>query len=393
MLQWFLLGMLAVSAPAVDIHTVDNQTVSGELTELSATGATLQTAEKPVTVRLNQIFSLVPHAPVEKVDLHPAVVVELIDGSRLLGKDYVVAKRSGKLTINDSETADIAPRAVHYVRFGTPDPKTDVLWAEALKAKSANDMLVVRKKETLNFLEGTVGNLGPDTVEFELDKEPLEVKRARVDGVIFAVPAKDLPDPICAFDDSYGWRLNAKSVTFADGQFKITTPAGVTLSRSPNQLVKIDYSSGKVRYLSDLDWESAVQVPFLNFGTTSQSAFNQPRRDRAFESDKLRLGGKTYAKGLCVKSQTTIIYRLPSGIHAFKATIGIDDSMQGAGNARLIISGDNKTLFDEPVVGGAAPRDIDLNLTGASRLKIVVDYGENQDVGDHLDFCEARIQK
>ena len=391
--QWVMFGVLATSTPGVELHTVDSRTVVGEVSALSAGQIVLKTAEGEATLKLSEVLSLAPNPAPEKIDDHAQVWIELTDGSRLTGQDYAVSKKIGKLKLSDSESLEVPPRAIHWVRFSGGEPKTDALWTEALKSKSSNDVLAVRKKDTLDFLEGTVGSVMADKVEFELDKEPLEVKRSRVDGVIFAAAKNDLPDAVCTFEDATGWRLQAKSVLLENGVCKITTVSGVTVSRPLAQLARLDYSSGKVRLLSDMEWESAVQVPFINFGVASQSAFNQPRRDRAFEAVKLSLGGTTYAKGVCLKSRTTLVVRLPSGARTFKAVTGIDDSMHGAGHVRLVIMGDNQTLFDEVIGGKDPPRTLDLKVAGAARLKILVDYGEDQDVGDHLDLCDARIQK
>jgi hypothetical protein len=50
-------------------------------------------------------------------------------------------------------------------------------------------------------------------------------------------------------------------------------------------------------------------------------------------------------------------------------------------------------LFDEAIRGADEPRQLDISLAGVRRLQILVDYGEDLDVGDHLNLCEARIVK
>ena len=60
---------------------------------------------------------------------------------------------------------------------------------------------------------------------------------------------------------------------------------------------------------------------------------------------------------------------------------------------RLAILGDGDELFATEVSGRDGPRDISVDLTGVRLLELFVDYGENQDVGDHLNLCNARIVK
>ncbi len=394
-----LFGLLAAVAPDVpvqntlQIKTLDGRTVTGELTELSAEQVVVQ-GESPVTLKVSDLLSISPQTAAEKIEDRPWVWVELIDGSRLTGQEFTINKRAGRLVVSENEFVDIPTRSIHFIRFSPSSAKVDEAWNEALKTKVAGDLLVVRKKETLDFSEGVVGNITTEKVDFELEKEPLEVPRRRVDGIIFAPSEKEPPAAACVFEDANGWRLMAKSVLLENGLLKITTASGPVVSRPLVHLTRLDFSSGKVRFLSDLEWDSMEHKPFIQLNLAAQNRFNEPRRDRAYESTKLSLQGKTYAKGLCVKSRTQIVYRLPSGMKSFKAVVGIDDTMRNkGGHVRLVISADNQILFDEGIGDKDPPRELDLNLTGAARLKILVDYGENQDVADHLDFCEARIQK
>ncbi|HEY2826653.1 MAG TPA: NPCBM/NEW2 domain-containing protein, partial [Pirellulales bacterium] len=92
-------------------------------------------------------------------------------------------------------------------------------------------------------------------------------------------------------------------------------------------------------------------------------------------------------------SRTAIDYRVPAGMKKFKATAGIDDSVRDIGNIRLKISADGKTLFDKPVTGKDVPVELDLEVAGAKRLSILVDYGDQFDAGDYLDLADARMLK
>ncbi len=140
--------------------------------------------------------------------------------------------------------------------------------------------------------------------------------------------------------------------------------------------------------------ESAVWTPYLGASASAaSSAFYRPRTDRALEGGPLRVGGKKYAKGLALHSRTELVYRLPEKFSRFQATAGIDDGVRGAGHVRLLVVGDDRTLLDELIAGKDPPRQLDLDIQGVHRLKITVDYGEDLDVSDHLDLCEARILK
>jgi hypothetical protein len=150
-----------------------------------------------------------------------------------------------------------------------------------------------------------------------------------------------------------------------------------------------------VKYLGDLEPESSHWTPYLGDANVSPAAaeFFRARADRSPDGGPLRVGGKDYAKGLTLHSRTEISYRLPEKFHLFRAVLGIDDRLRPGGNLRLVILGDERTLFEQTLSGKDAPRPVELDITGINRLKFLVDFGDDMDVGDWLDLCEARMLK
>ena len=160
-------------------------------------------------------------------------------------------------------------------------------------------------------------------------------------------------------------------------------------------MASIDFSLGKIAYLSDLKPESVAWTPFFSTVKTlpSMGQFYAPRQDRNFESNPLQLAGTEYSKGLAIRSRTEVVYRLPGSFTRLKAVAGIDDSVRPQGNVRLVIRGDNNVLLELHIAGTDAPKPIDLDLSGVRKLSILVDFGNKAGFGDHLDLCNARIIK
>ena len=121
-------------------------------------------------------------------------------------------------------------------------------------------------------------------------------------------------------------------------------------------------------------------------------AWRQPREDGWGKDRPLKLDGAEYARGLAVRSRTELTYRLRGKFRRLVAVVGIDDQVD-AGHVRLIIRGDDKTLFDQPVAWNHEPLELDLDVSGVSRLSVLVDFGEDNDRSDFLDLCEARVIK
>jgi hypothetical protein len=160
-------------------------------------------------------------------------------------------------------------------------------------------------------------------------------------------------------------------------------------------IARLDFSRGKVEYLSQMKPESVDWTPyFAPLGAQdAQHAFFRFRTDRGLREPTLSLGGKTYQRGLALHSRTELVYRLDGRWRRLEAVAGIDDSVQGKGHVRLTIRGDGQVLYDEQIAGRDAPRPVSLDVSGVRRLTILVDFGDDLDVADHLDLCEARIIK
>jgi hypothetical protein len=173
------------------------------------------------------------------------------------------------------------------------------------------------------------------------------------------------------------------------------TPTGLSVARPLNRIVQIDFSGGKVLYLSDVKPEDVHWTPYFDAGKPPPAVaqFYAPRCDRNFDGGPLQLAGVQYRKGVALRSRTEVVYRLPEGYSRFRAVAGIDDAVRPGGRVRLIIRGDGRDLLDLSVAGSNPPRPVDLDLTGVRRLAIVVDFGESLNAGDYLLLGNARLSK
>jgi hypothetical protein len=161
------------------------------------------------------------------------------------------------------------------------------------------------------------------------------------------------------------------------------------------QIARLNFSSGNTVWLSDLDPESVQWRPYVDSPTPQPLLVKlfQPRKDRGFSGEPLVVGGSTYSRGLAIRSRTELVYRLTEAFRQFHAVVGIDDHVRDAGNVDVTLTGDDRALWTKTVTGRDAPVTVDVDITGVKRLKILVDFGQELDIADHLDLCEARLNK
>ncbi len=131
--------------------------------------------------------------------------------------------------------------------------------------------------------------------------------------------------------------------------------------------------------------------PLRQFATRSD--LYAPRKDTNLGGGPLELDGRAYSKGLALHSRTELVYRMPGDFRRFQATVGIDDAVRPRGNVHFVLRGDDRVLFESVVAGTDPPKPLDVDISGVRRLSVLVDFGDDLDVADHFDLCEARIVK
>jgi hypothetical protein len=241
------------------------------------------------------------------------------------------------------------------------------------------------------------------TVRFLFDGEAVDVPRSRLEGLIYYVPPGDeMPSVTCRAIDVHGNSWNVGAVSLSGDDLQMRTCAGVSLSLPLAHLEKLDFGTGNVVYLSDLEPLKVQWTPLLASNAVAdglQQLF-QPRRDQSFVGRALRLRFKEdanrvqeFPKGLAIHSRTELVYRLPAGFRRLTAWVGMDEQSGDVGTAQLIISGDGESLFDQVFTGQVEPMPIDVDIEGKQRLSILVDFADDEGLTGQLDLCNIRITK
>jgi hypothetical protein len=319
-----------------------------------------------------------------------AMQVELIDGSLLLAREFRVEKNRATIAVFGDNSISVPTASIASVRFYEQSAKIAEEWADIVGTQRTGDTLVLRKAGAIDYLTGVIGDVTNDAVHFETDGEKFEVKRTRVEGLLYAASRRaKLSDAVCAVTDIIGTRFEARTLGLVDNTLEVVTPAGISATIPLDRLQRIDF---KVEYLSDLKPESIEQLPYLAIPQASpsvESRFHRPRFNAALETGTLRLGGVTYAKGLSMYSRTEIVYRLPEKYGRLEAVAGLDASESAPGSVRLVVSGDDRVLLDR-VIEGSEIVPLNVDVGGVRRLKILVDFNGDE-VSDRLNICQPRL--
>ncbi len=391
----FLAILLTSATPAFEAATLDGRTVVGPIVELTSQRLTIAAGSGRVSIPTTQLLTVLPKQNPAAAGV-VGVVVQLADGSVIQGRQYVADGSRARITLAGGEVVEPPTGIVQTVLCGllqTAELKSD--WARLTSMKTDADLLIVRSGSGLDYQKGILHEVTEDVVRFDLDGKVLPAKRAKVFGLVYHHGAAvAMRSPICRITDAAGSLWVVQSLSLGD-KLQWTTPAGVSAAQPLENIARIDFSAGKLLYLSDLKPDSIAWTPFFAASEppAAMKRFYAPRFDRGFDSPMLRLGHVDYQKGIALHSRTQLVYRLPERFSRFLAVAGIADAVRPAGKVRLVLRGDDKVLFEAAFAGGDKPRPLDVDVTGVRRLTILVDFEDGINRGDHLLLCNARMSK
>jgi hypothetical protein len=387
-----MLVLLAVTAaeatPQVEVRSLAGQQAVGRLQTLGPERVVVQTADGPVEFPASDLMSLKPVQPPEAAEAGP-VLVELADGSRLSVNDVAIDGKQVKLLRPGGDLQTLIEQ-VNSIRFVPASAEFDTVWSAAVADPAAADRLVLKKKDGFDFLPGVVRDMNALALQFDVSGVR-PVKRERVAGLVFyRAKGQEPPKAAGLVKDRSGSTWAATRLELQGDRLRLEV-AGQPHELPWSDVQSIDFSAGKILHLGSP--ETKEWAPFLGAAADlgALAALYEPRVDTSFDGGALLLGGKEYRQGLALHSRSRVTYRLADGARRFQATAGIDDRHSPRGNVRLQIRADARLLFDEPIRGGEQPKPLDLDVSGARRLEILVDYGEGGDLSDHLNLCEARV--
>jgi hypothetical protein len=354
--------------------------------------------------------------PAGKAPDKPAVWVDLLDGSRLLAEAYTAAAGKATVQLVGGEKIEIPTRSIQSVRLRQQDADLALQWRAIVASERASDLIIVRKtsmrtveegdepktvtETALDELDGTLLDVGQESVRFNFAGDEIDVKREKIEGLVyFHAVRRELPPPVCRLVDAGGSQWSLKSLALAGEKLTLVSSAGVSAELPLAAIARIDFSVGNIAQLAEIEPDTGDGEPVVSLQPAAMTAkfgrIFKISRQPPLGADGFRIGGKRYDGGLSLHSPAAVVYRVPEGFRKLHAVAGVDDSVVAPGNFLLQVLGDGKELFRQEFGGseGRGPVTIDLDLAGVRRITIVVDPADGQDIGDQLNLCEARLTK
>ena len=141
-------------------------------------------------------------------------------------------------------------------------------------------------------------------------------------------------------------------------------------------------------YLSDIDWVWETN----GWGPVERDSSNGEQASS--DGNTMTIGGVEYEKGLGVHAPSEVTYYLGGKFSKFTADIGVDDEVGDRGSVVFQVWADDEKVYESDVVTGSdAAEKVNVDISGAEELKLVVTDGGDDKNYDHANWADAKILK
>ncbi len=419
-----IIKIIAVTLALIDVRvaTLDGATADGVLQQLDAENiVVVSPAGEPTTLSVANVLNVKVHiaSPSSTVPNIVAPVEALLrDASRVPLQQATASAET--VTGNSTLLGELnIPRTLlRAIRLQPLKTEWELQWNAFLDRQNDKDLLIVEKRDGtgLDFLAGVVSSMTVEEIPFLLDGDEIPVPRSRVFGIVFAA-SKGVEGGKTGSGVSLqlkaGGTISSTAVAMKNDEFQFQSSWGQLLTLSADQLSGIDYSSGRLHYLSDLEPLSERYFGLDPPGKEWGSLFNDDAATRTGLSSQWRLSrdhfpnngrppltlhNQVYAKGVCLFPSAAIEYALDGNYSRLTAIVGVDDdvaSNQQKGRpptaVELRVEADGAEVFRKLINAPDKPFLLDLDLSDVTTLTVIVDFGDGESTCDYLDLADAKL--
>ncbi|MBC7784888.1 MAG: NPCBM/NEW2 domain-containing protein [Burkholderiales bacterium] len=271
-------------------------------------------------------------------------------------------------------------RALGAVQAITPQEKLD--------SQRGEDELLLTNGDVVN---GIVTGVNEKSVTITpAGAQAVEVPIDSIRELLFASPPQGRPKskpPEFTVRFTNGGVLSADSIAWRDNSVIVQIAganAGKSVELGQRSVAAIERSGGRVAWLSSRVPTGVSYTPFFqgNFA---------PRMDRTVTGGPIRFGKNIYQRGIGMHSRTRMTWTIEPGDASFRTRYAIDPQLSYADvDVRVYV--DEKIIHETKGFKAAALSPVvTADLAGAKTITLEVDYGQNYDVQDRLDWIEPAI--
>lgn len=368
-------------------------------------------ADRPTSFPFEQILKLSRSNKPTSTTAHQ-LDVRLTDGSELHCLELVSQDREIVVSLACGKSAGFRRSDVTWFRKvdASGNRLHESEWNARLESPSAdNDALGLLREQHWRWVEGRLGAIEPDQVEFAVEDKSAFVKRDRFEGVLFAtINTLENSNRVATVLLTDGSRFNASKLQTRGNEIALENLRGAQFQFTSDVVDQIDFSNDRWVWLSDLQPTTLDWRPLFGSESIAEKlrVLNLPRFNQSYSGKPLQINvpittglldsqeTKTFTHGIAMRGGSRVAFSLDKKYRLLQAAIGFEPSLS-VGNVRVRILGDGRSLFDEALAAkpDALPVNLDVEVSGVERLLIEVDYHDGRATGDLIHFCDPKVSK
>ncbi|MEX2177027.1 MAG: NPCBM/NEW2 domain-containing protein [Pirellulaceae bacterium] len=313
------------------------------------------------------------------------VIVELRGGGRVLGSSATIGDDKCLVEWSLGEQIGFPIDVVRAIRFEPAAPAGELDKAIGTPAADA-DRIFFKVDGKTDSVTGLIESLTAEQVVFQLEGQERTLPSERLFGIVFAQPLVQDEPTRCLLSLRDGSLLAGDLTDLRGATATLALPGGSNLELPWSAVSKVEVRSDRVAFLSDLK-------PIAVEERTLVTLHRPWQRDKSVSGKPLRLGSRTFDKGLGVHSRAALTFAAGREYATLAAVIGIDAETAGKGDCVFTVLGDGQPIFSKRMKGTDPPQDIQVDIGKFEQVTLLVEPGADLDLADHADWCEARMIK
>ena len=345
-------------------------------------------------LKLREIVSIEREAvPVATDEISSAPVqVRLVGGGRVLCQ-AVTVDADGLTDLSDHPLLERLPLdIVTAIIFRESETA-----ARAIAERSGDkDTVVVETDDGLKMVSGIFEGIANRKVGLNFKGKSRKIGLEKTTAIILAdlkpAAAKGTSTHIEMLDGS---KIRGVITGWATDELTVNLSAATKITLPIAAVRRIEVESENLVYLSSLMPKSVEQKTIFAFQRSWQA-------DASIEGNPISLtfgmanGNrvvKQFGKGLGMQSWTRMEFANEKKYTRFQATVGIDAETRGRGDCTVEVLSDGISIWSKRITAKEDPVEVDIDISSMEAITLVVDPGEEFDLGDHVDWANARFVK
>ena len=321
-------------------------------------------------------------------DSDTQLTLELVGGGSLLARNPKIAEEM----VTFGSSSGLNKVKLELVR--------SLIWVDSPKVREImaspspdNDRVIVQTEKGIRVVEGLLEAVNESHVMLNYQGKSRKISLTIVNAIVGAELGLKPPlGSLATIKLTDGSTMRGRIDQLSEGAMRIELAGRNMIDLATKRIVGFTIRSDNLVYLSDIEPVDVQQrAPFV--------AQRPWQRDRSILGQKLKLNftskSKTveFDKGIGTQSFSQLVFENEKEFIRFRAIVGIDAETQGRGDCQMTVLGDGIRLWSQRITATEDPVSVSVDISGMKLVALVVEPGEQFDLGDHADWAMARFTK